>query len=52
MVTIVSVATAERGPETRTYRLREYTRLKATQRYKFHLILKNLIIKNRLTAVI
>ena len=51
-VTIVSVATAERRPETRTYRLREYTRLKAVQRYKFHTIIKNLIIKNRLTAVI
>ncbi len=51
-VTIVSVATAERRPETRTYRLREYTRLKAAQRYKFHTIIKNLIIKNRLTAVI
>ena len=51
-VTIVSVATAERRPETRTYRLREYTRLKAIQRYKFHTIIKNLIIKNRLTAVI
>ena len=44
-VTIVSVATAERRPETRTYRLREYTRLKAVQRYKFHTIIKNLIIK-------
>ena len=45
MVTIVSIATAERRPETRTYRLREYTRLKAVQRYKFHTIIKNLIIK-------
>ena len=50
--TTVSVATAERRPETRTYRLREYTRLKAVQRYKFHTTIKNLIIKNRLTALI